>query len=103
MSKYNFLKKMGILGSIVCALTGCGFNPSNNIESDVYGPPIEDFDDYDTDKNSDSKKPDNSQDFDVEYNEMECIYGPPEMFEDENFNPDYNVPDEVYGPPAEDN
>lgn len=47
MSKFNFLKKLGLLGAITAAISGCGFNPEQNIEVDVYGPPVESFDEYD--------------------------------------------------------
>lgn len=106
MSKFNFLKKIGILGSIACALTGCGFKPEANIEPDVYGPPAME-DNYDIDDNNGDvieEETDSVEDFNVSENEMQCIYGPPEMFEEsaEDFNPEVNIQDEVYGPPSED-
>jgi len=106
MSKFDFLKKLGILGSITCALSGCSFNPEANMEPGVYGPPpSEEVYDTNNDVNNSEvieEDTDISTDFDVTENEIECIYGPPEMFGEpiEDFDPEQNIPNEVYGPPA---
>jgi len=112
LSKFNFLKKLGILGSITCLLSGCSFNPSANVEPDVYGPPpmeeyaddddISDNDNIDTgDEDNNTQTPEKIDDYNVEQNEPLCIYGPPEMFEEE-YDPKENIEDDVYGPPVED-
>lgn len=89
MKKKYVLKKLGILGAIAGIVSGCGFNPQQNIEADVYGPPIEDINDID--ELEDLNDP---EDFDPSMNEIMCIYGPPEMMEQEPvYTPDENMSD----------
>lgn len=45
------------------------FDPSENEINDVYGPPIEDWED--------------DENYDPRENEIPCVYGPPESFEDD--------------------
>ena len=112
MSKFNFLKKIGIFNALAISLVGCTFNPSHNVEAGVYGPPPMDIE----------------EDYEPGDNIAEPIYGPPvideietpgdnemseedidksleeldrEVEEDTDFNPENNIADEVYGPPPE--
>lgn len=80
------------VGTAVNVLNTVDFDPSVNIQEDIYGPP-EMFD------------------YDPEYNIEETIYGPPEFFEDENivypeeepepeeYDPAWNIEEDIYGPP----
>lgn len=124
MSKFNFLKKIGIFNALAVTLIGCNFNPGQNVPAGVYGPPpMEQGDEYDPSENipeaiygppvidedeiivdeydnSDSKKMDPgfviNDDFDPEHNIADEVYGPPPGDE---YDPENNIPDEVYGPP----
>lgn len=124
MSKFNFLKKIGIFNALAVTLIGCNFNPAQNVPAGVYGPPpMEQEDKYDPSENipepiygppvidedaiivdeydnSDSKKMDPgfviNDDFEPEHNMEADVYGPPPG---EEYDPEDNIPDEVYGPP----
>ena len=81
----------GIIATLsagISALPGCGapeapseFDPSENEEVDVYGPPSDDVE---------------SDEFEPDRNEMELVYGPPP---DDAFEVQVNVSPTVYGPP----
>lgn len=107
MSKFDFLKKMGIFSALALTITGCGkFNPEDNYPAEIYGPPEmmeesvieEDTVGEDTEKEinvitpaptGEKKNPtDSDNDESEEYIEFEAsdnmeqsIYGPPEMFQ----------------------
>lgn len=115
MSRWNFLKKIGIFNALAITLAGCNsFNPAVNEPSGVYGPPemfeepapISDAEESDevgepgesdevgetgeSGKNETSKEHSKNAEevksrmrnlFHPEENEIEDVYGPPEMFE----------------------
>ena len=68
--------------STIYNFTGGGYNPGNNMEQPVYGPPS-DFD------------------FDPVNNEQEEVYGPPdfEWESEDKYAPQDNEEPVVYGPP----
>lgn len=99
MSKFNFLKKLGIFSAVVLTISGCGnFDPSENEPVCIYGPPemmgepieevVEEITPAPTPKTPKPTKvvveeePDTE--FDATVNVEPCIYGPPEMFTNRN-------------------
>lgn len=87
---------LGLAGAL--SLGGCAFNPAENIQGEVYGPPPDDIileqiletkdrqteEGQSEDTSADESVPDMTDDlddFDAELNINACVYGPPEMME----------------------
>lgn len=97
MSKFNFLKKMGIFSALALTLAGCGnYDPAENIPEAIYGPPemFENAEEITPEVlptrpvkpakptgEVEEETEDEEVEFDVVDNIQPCIYGPPEMFE----------------------
>lgn len=105
------------------------YDPANNQNGDVYGPPEWFDDDYDPDGNEnaavygppewftdeedaeeeteteDERQSEEDENYEPGDNINEPVYGPPELFEndsepnDDGYDPEENIPEEVYGPP----
>ena len=99
---------LAALGAGITALPGCQlircnvpetvygppswFEPSNNQEVDVYGPPDVDPSEWDSPEDDE---------YEVEENEPAALYGPPPEDEYEDYNTDDNMAVGVYGPPED--
>jgi len=106
VSKFDFLKKIGILNALAVTLAGCNFNPANNVGPNVYGPPPMDLvDEYETDEvlEEDPEEETEDSEGETEGETEEETEGQTEGEDGNLINDDLEVevnePVLVYGPP----
>jgi len=103
MSKFNFLKKIGIFGSIACILSGCVFDKTTNVPDEIYGPPeeiVEDEPDDSPDEAADEEATDTPDEVSDDANAETASPSLPETIEDgDEFTTGANINACIYGPP----
>ncbi len=85
-----------IISLLVATVTGCGkkdFDPSDNQNIEIYGPPEmfeQQYNGRDVSENMINEEGLIEEEYTPEENIPVCIYGPPEMFENEEENSENN-------------